>query len=140
MSEAGCPAVADPGAALVARAHALDIPVRPLVGPSSILLALMGSALLLVVTIALLGHRWRIGLLRSRERDLERRVEQALADLKSLRGMLPICCACKRIRDDQNYWNQVETYLAEHTDVQFSHGICPSCFDRVMQDTSGDIR
>ena len=65
-------------------------------------------------------------------------LEQALARVRRLQGLLPICAYCKRIRDDQNYWNQVETYLAEHTDVQFSHGICPSCYQRVLKDESTD--
>jgi two-component system OmpR family response regulator len=82
----------------------------------------------------------RIVGLQQRLTDRVKELEQALTRVRQLQGLLPICAYCKRIRDDQNYWNQVETYLAEHTDVQFSHGICPSCFDRVMQDTSGEIR
>jgi hypothetical protein len=58
--------------------------------------------------------------------------------VRQLQGLLPICAYCKRIRDDQNYWNQVETYIGQHADVQFSHGICPSCFERVMQDDVPD--
>ncbi len=60
-------------------------------------------------------------------------LEDALKRVRQLQGLLPICAYCKRIRDDQNYWNQVETYIAEHTDVQFSHGICPTCFEEVMK-------
>lgn len=59
-------------------------------------------------------------------------LEQALSRVRQLQGLLPICAYCKRIRDDQNYWNQVETYIAEHLDIRFSHGICPSCLDQVM--------
>jgi hypothetical protein len=44
-----------------------------------------------------------------------------------LSGLLPICAYCKRIRDDNDYWQQVETFVCEHTDAQFSHGICPNC-------------
>ena len=76
----------------------------------------------------------RIVGLQQRLSDRVKELEQALARVRQLQGLLPICAYCKRIRDDQNYWNQVETYLADHTDVQFSHGICPSCFERVMQD------
>ena len=61
-------------------------------------------------------------------------LETALANVRQLQGLLPICAYCKRIRDDKNYWNKVETYLEEHADVQFSHGICPTCLDRVMKD------
>ena len=76
----------------------------------------------------------RIVGLQQRLSDRVTQLEQALTRVRQLQGLLPICAYCKRIRDDQNYWNQVETYLAEHTDVQFGHGICPSCFERVIQD------
>ena len=59
--------------------------------------------------------------------SLEQRVESALADVKVLRGLLPICSACKKIRDDKGYWNQIEVYVEEHSDAMFSHGICPEC-------------
>jgi PAS domain S-box-containing protein len=54
-------------------------------------------------------------------------LSQALANVKSLRGLLPICSSCKKIRDDHGYWNQLESYLAEHTEAEFTHGICPDC-------------
>jgi DNA-binding response OmpR family regulator len=58
-------------------------------------------------------------------------LQAAIASNKQLRGLLPICSYCKRIRDDNQYWQQVEGYIAEHSDAQFSHGICPSCYERV---------
>jgi sigma-B regulation protein RsbU (phosphoserine phosphatase) len=76
----------------------------------------------------------RIVGLQRRLADRVAELETALANVRQLQGLLPICAYCKRIRDDKNYWNQVETYLGEHADVQFSHGICPSCLDRVMND------
>ena len=57
-----------------------------------------------------------------------------IANVKRLSGLLPICSYCKRIRSDQNYWEQVESYITEHTDAQFSHGICPACFDKVVDE------
>lgn len=62
-----------------------------------------------------------------------RELEKALARVKQLQGLLPICCYCKKIRDDRNYWQQVENYVAEHSEVQFSHGICPECFNRFVK-------
>jgi len=59
--------------------------------------------------------------------------EEALAQIKRLQGMLPMCSYCKSIRDDQNYWQRVESYIAEHAEVQFSHSICPSCYEKVVQ-------
>ncbi len=62
-----------------------------------------------------------------------RELAAALAQVKQLQGLLPICSYCKKIRDDHNYWQQVEGYLMKHSDVQFSHGICPQCWkERVL--------
>ena len=58
-------------------------------------------------------------------------LQAALSNVKQLRGLLPICSYCKRIRGDDQYWQQVEGYIAEHSDAQFSHGICPSCFETI---------
>ena len=55
----------------------------------------------------------------------------SLASIKTLSGLLPICASCKKIRDDQGYWNQVEHYISEHTAAQFSHGLCPECLQRL---------
>jgi len=54
-------------------------------------------------------------------------LQKALDEVKILRGFLPICASCKKIRDDKGYWTQLESYFHEHSDVQFSHGICPEC-------------
>jgi phosphoserine phosphatase RsbU/P len=55
-------------------------------------------------------------------------LEEALSRVKQLQGLLPICSYCKKIRDDQNYWQQVESYIATHSEAQFSHSICPDCY------------
>ena len=55
-------------------------------------------------------------------------LQAALSNVKQLHGLLPICSYCKRIRGDDQYWQQVEGYIAEHSDAQFSHGICPACY------------
>jgi len=54
---------------------------------------------------------------------------EALGRVKQLSGLLLICTACKRIRDDGGYWNQLEQYISDHSDVGFSHGICPACLE-----------
>ena len=61
-------------------------------------------------------------------------LEAALSQVKQLQGILPICSYCKKVRDDQNYWQQVENYISDHADVQFSHGICPDCYERVVRE------
>jgi sigma-B regulation protein RsbU (phosphoserine phosphatase) len=62
-----------------------------------------------------------------------RELEEALSRVKTLQGLLPICSYCKKIRDDRNYWQQVEGYISEHSDAQFSHGICPECYAQFVQ-------
>jgi len=54
-------------------------------------------------------------------------LRMALDHIKQLQGMLPICSVCKNIRDDKGYWNRIESYLSEHAEVEFTHGICPDC-------------
>lgn len=66
--------------------------------------------------------------------DRVNQLEEALSKVKQLSGLLPICSYCKCIRTDQDYWQRVDHYLAEHADVQFSHGICPACFETVAAD------
>ena len=61
-------------------------------------------------------------------------LRRALEEIKTLRGILPICANCKKIRDDQGYWQQVEVYVHDHTDAQFSHGICPECIRKLYPD------
>ncbi|HZH33696.1 MAG TPA: response regulator [Pyrinomonadaceae bacterium] len=62
-----------------------------------------------------------------------RELENALGKVKQLQEILPICSYCKQIRNDQNYWQRVDTYISEHTDTQFSHSVCPSCYESVVE-------
>lgn len=68
--------------------------------------------------------------LRQRNEELQ----QALADVQVLSGIVPICSYCKQIRDDQGYWNHLESYLSRHTEARFSHGICPACAKKEFPD------
>lgn len=61
-------------------------------------------------------------------------LERTLAQVNRLHGLIPICAWCKKVRNDANYWQQVEDYIGEHSDIRFSHGICPDCFS---QNTTG---
>jgi sigma-B regulation protein RsbU (phosphoserine phosphatase) len=61
-------------------------------------------------------------------------LQQALTNVKTLHGLLPICSYCKRIRGDDQYWQQVEAYIADHSEAQFSHGICPTCYHEVEKE------
>ena len=57
-------------------------------------------------------------------------LQEALGKIKTLSGLLPICAGCKKIRDDQGYWNQIEVYLKSHSEVDFTHGMCPECIKK----------
>ncbi len=109
------------------------------------------------VTLAHLGL-WLMGLtgLSLGVRDLERQalarrraeserervigeLEQALAEVKTLSGMIPICASCKKIRDDRGYWTQIETYLQQHSNATFSHCLCLDCLRRLYPDVAGEV-
>jgi PAS domain S-box-containing protein len=74
----------------------------------------------------------------NRREELIAELQGALAEVKTLTGLLPICASCKRIRDDQGYWQQVEVYIQNHSDVKFSHGICPDCTKILYPELYGD--
>ncbi len=61
-------------------------------------------------------------------------LREAMAEVRTLRGIVPICASCKKIRDDSGYWDQVESYVAKRTDATFSHGICPECMAKLFPD------
>jgi hypothetical protein len=70
-----------------------------------------------------------VGLISVNSRRLENDLTSATKEIESLQGIIPICASCKKIRDDQGYWQQVERYVGEHTGAEFTHGICPDCMD-----------
>jgi sigma-B regulation protein RsbU (phosphoserine phosphatase) len=61
-----------------------------------------------------------------------RELEEALSHVKRLQGLLPICSYCKKVRNETNYWEQVDSYLSSHSEVELTHGVCPDCYARVM--------
>jgi len=71
------------------------------------------------------------------DRELKKQTEElqrALGEIRQLKGIIPICSSCKKIRDDQGFWHQVESYLQSHSDAEFSHGICPDCVKKLYPD------
>ena len=65
-------------------------------------------------------------------------LKTALDHIKQLQGMLPICSVCKNIRDDKGYWNRIESYISKHSEVEFSHGICPECAKKLYPEIFSD--
>jgi ligand-binding sensor domain-containing protein len=113
------------------KAGTLDVTLPPLFYQTGWFRALViVSMALALVAVPLL----RVRQLRTRARELDRRVQEAVSELKVLSGMLPICAWCKKIRDDRGYWSKIEAYLSARTDAQFTHGICPECTDKMLAD------
>ena len=65
-------------------------------------------------------------------------LQEAIANVKQLKGLLPMCSYCKSIRNDGDYWQQLETYISDHSEAEFSHGICPNCFERATREFDGE--
>jgi hypothetical protein len=75
-----------------------------------------------------------LGLLVLHQQRIESDLTQALEEVRTLQGIIPICSHCKKIRDDRGAWNQLEEYISRHSGAEFSHGYCPECFQRAMTD------
>lgn len=82
---------------------------------------------------ARIGVGLRIAGLQKNLADRVVELETALSRVRQLQGLLPICSYCKKVRDDQNYWQQVESYISKHSEVEFSHSICPTCYDSLVE-------
>ena len=93
---------------------------------------------LIIFAICMLVFSWRrikesdANLLNAEQKCAE--LQRALAEVKTLQGVLPICSYCNKIRDDQGAWNELQLYINNHLDAEFSHGACPDCFDLRMQE------
>ncbi len=72
--------------------------------------------------------------------DRVEELQNALDQIKTLKGIIPICSYCKKIRDDQNYWLQVESYIAQNSEAEFSHGVCPDCYVKHVQPQLDEIK
>ena len=70
---------------------------------------------------------------------LTNELQNSLAEVKKLSGFLPICSSCKKIRDDKGYWSEVERYIGEHSEAQFSHGICPDCMRKLYHEFADEV-
>ncbi len=84
-----------------------------------------GAELDRAITVAMSRHTDLMEL-----RRINRDLTTTLSEVKTLKGLLPICCGCKKIRDDKNYWQEVEVYVMAHTDATFTHGYCPACIQK----------
>lgn len=77
------------------------------------------------------------------EREREQLIGELLearAQLKTLRGMLPLCASCKKVRDDEGYWHQVDVYIRDHSEAEISHGICPDCREKLYPEYAARLK
>ncbi len=72
--------------------------------------------------------------------NLIHELETALREVTTLSGMLPICSSCKKVRDDQGYWKQIEEYISQRSGAQFSHGLCPDCMEQLYPEWAGKTK
>ena len=77
---------------------------------------------------------WTTAVLSVQQKTIQIEKEKALSELNVLGGMLPICASCKKIRDDHGYWSQIESDIRDHSEAEFSHGICPDCAKTIYPD------
>jgi hypothetical protein len=98
-----------------------------LIDYSSEIIGVMGSAMMLVGVLSIKPVFILVKKAEEEQRVLAASLQEALDHIKTLKELLPICVNCKKIRDDEGYWQQIDTYLTKNSGTQFSHGICPSC-------------
>jgi hypothetical protein len=77
---------------------------------------------------------WTVAEIRSLVDQLEHNLDKSLSKIKTLEAFLPICSVCKKIRDHEGSWHQIESYITNHSETKFSHGYCPECLRKVMED------
>ena len=90
---------------------------------------LLAVAVFLVIAGTIFSYRRWIES-KTTEKQLQDRnikLQKALAEISQLKGIIPICAGCKKVRDDEGFWRQVEEYISEHSEAEFSHGLCPDC-------------
>ena len=112
------------------RSDGTEFPVEIALGYVRSPHGLLATAVVADISDRLKQHEERTDLIRDRK--------AALTNAKQLSGLLPICANCKKIRDDKGYWSQIESYISKHSAADFSHGICPECFEDQCPDLEQD--
>ena len=101
----------------------------------SVILVLVGVFLSALIAFISVRYVLKVERVLLHERNA---LQKALSEIKTLSGLLPICASCKKIRDDKGYWNQLELYIRDHSEAEFSHSICPTCADNLYGDLIKD--
>lgn len=101
---------------------------------SSPLFAVWNTMIRLTAFIAIGAAVARIKALLDQQAEITRQLQQAAAELRVLQGLLPICASCKKIKEPDGTWHQLEVYITQHSEAQFTHGLCPACAQRFLQE------
>ena len=96
--------------------------------------AVWNTAIRLIAFLVLTFSVARIRALLKQERTISDELEKTLSKVKTLTGLLPICAWCKKIRNDQGYWQQIEDYISKHTSAEFTHGLCQECLRKTLRE------
>jgi PAS domain-containing protein len=105
------------------RKDGTEFPVEVSAGPLE-----LGGRMFILAVDRDITHRRQIETARE---NLIQDLKDAFEKIKTLKGRLPICASCKKIRDDKGYWSRIEEYIGSHTDAEFTHGICPDCMKKL---------
>ncbi|MDD2734348.1 MAG: hypothetical protein PHF56_10445 [Desulfuromonadaceae bacterium] len=93
------------------------------------------NTLIRLVAFLSIGYSvFKISILNASEHSLTNNLRQSLMEIKTMEAILPICCQCKKIRDEKGNWHQIESYIRDHTNSEFSHGYCPDCGQKAMEE------
>ena len=102
----------------------------------ALMVNLLICAVITIVVIVLVGIT--ISTYQGQQEKMVTSLQKALNEVKTLSGLIPICASCKKIRDDKGYWNQIESYIKEHSNAEFSHGYCPDCARKLYPEAYKD--
>lgn len=104
-------------------------------------IALISGALCSALLLSTLLHLYfrELKLLEERDR-LVVKLQDALAHVKTLRGLFPVCAYCKKVRNDRGYWEQIEEYIANHSQAEFTHGVCPECMPKLQEEILSQLK
>jgi hypothetical protein len=121
--------------------------VQKLLRISFLIVIVLALSVLFLAIVGIFKEKRRLMERRRAENEREQLIEElqeALSRVRTLSGLLPICSSCKKIRDDRGYWNQIEAYISDHSEAEFTHGICPECMKNLygisMEDTDSKRR
>lgn len=103
-------------------------------GPNELWMRLIVIFLINIFSIHVQKLFNKLQLYAENEKKARHKLQCSLDEIKTLKGLIPICCSCKKIRDDNGFWQQVEKYIKDHSEAEFTHSYCPTCLERFLDE------